>query len=276
MKMPTGTCPLCLRQRLLVDSHFIPAAIYRTLRAPHFPNPDPMIVTSELAMHSSIQIKAHVFCSECEQRFSKEGEAWSVSKLATRRRFPLLDLIQTTQPVEADAEMSIHSCKLIPTLKQAMLTHFALGVFWKASVYPWRVLGKTIRRLDFGPYAKGMREFLLGVATFPNDLVLLVLVDPLPDPIIAFSVPLHSRSDGIHKFHWYVNGVEFMLFVGKKIPNDWRSWCFCSADDNPISLMPGLREIIKRRMRTAPMSKRVSKNVLSTLEHYKNLRTDKR
>src|SRR5262245_63849308 len=84
-----GVCALCRRQRELRDSHLLPAAIYKLLRDPQRPNPNPVMVTRKLAGTTSWQVKARLLCDECEQQFSRKGERYVLAQCARRNQFPL-------------------------------------------------------------------------------------------------------------------------------------------------------------------------------------------
>lgn len=231
-------------------------------------------MTRNLTTLSSRQITAHVFCAACEQRFNREGETWSVSRLATRRGFPLRDLIQRSQPICEDAVITFYSCNRIPPLRVESLTHFAMGVFWKASVYPWKVFGESINKLAFGSYAERIRQYLAGIGGFPTNMSLMVHVDPLPNPFIAFHLPRARKSGQLHWFDWYVNGVEFVLVVGRAIPTDMKDACIFSAPNHLIFLVRDLQGHLNSVLKRSAPPKKVSGNVLVAYEHYKKLRTN--
>lgn len=77
-------CRLCQRLRVLRDSHFIPAAFYYHLgldEAGTFHNQALLKLTRSRFARVPGQIKKHLLCQECEQRFSANGESW-VTKFA--------------------------------------------------------------------------------------------------------------------------------------------------------------------------------------------------
>ena len=69
-----GTCKLCRLSRELKDSHMLPSAAYKLIQGTT--NDPPIIINGELAIHTNQQIKAHMLCADCEERFSKNGESW--------------------------------------------------------------------------------------------------------------------------------------------------------------------------------------------------------
>src|ERR1700710_1869144 len=79
--MAIGTCGLCRANSVsLQDSHLMPKALYRVLlkaSAAHGdPNPNPVVWTPGIAMHTSAQVSDYLLCASCEDRFSQRGEKW--------------------------------------------------------------------------------------------------------------------------------------------------------------------------------------------------------
>jgi hypothetical protein len=60
----------------LEDSHFLSAGIYRILRDDTEKNPNPWLLTKNATVQTSRQLKAHLLCRSCEERFTKNGENW--------------------------------------------------------------------------------------------------------------------------------------------------------------------------------------------------------
>jgi len=79
---PFQQCALCLKEKLLCDSHLIPASIMRLIRSQHLRNPNPVVVSDTLHYTTSKPCMDYLSCEECERRFSRLGEQW-VAKNAT-------------------------------------------------------------------------------------------------------------------------------------------------------------------------------------------------
>ena len=74
--MSLGKC-ICQRESVeLQDSHLIPKAVYRLIEKSHG-GKAPIIVKS-VTLQKNEQVRAHVFCDSCEQRFSDYGEQWTL------------------------------------------------------------------------------------------------------------------------------------------------------------------------------------------------------
>src|SRR3982074_2531244 len=98
-EVPRGICKLCLEDKELCDSHLLPKSLYALLKSK---KKDPVMVTSEVARHTSRQVKHYLLCSVCEDILNRGGETWLLPLLATiEGNFPLFDII-TSIPPEAD------------------------------------------------------------------------------------------------------------------------------------------------------------------------------
>jgi len=71
----------------------------------------------------------------------------------------------------------------ITEIDAAQITHFGMGIFWKAAIHTWKSKGPTVH-IDLGPYVEGVRRFLLG-APFPENIVLWVCVVPPSVPLLT-------------------------------------------------------------------------------------------
>jgi hypothetical protein len=94
--LPHGICKLCLHTKELQDSHLLGRAIYKLCRQ----EGDPIVMTPDLVLSTSWQVRDYVFCRDCGQRFSREGEHYVSGMVCGNTRFELLDLLQRTTPIE--------------------------------------------------------------------------------------------------------------------------------------------------------------------------------
>jgi hypothetical protein len=167
-KRPTRECELCLDVRPLCKSHFLPKAIFKTLRSRANSNPNPLLFGAGFRYQTSEQAQAYLLCEECESRFRRNGEDWVLANcLRPGGKFPLRDSLDDAAPVWADADIRIYSCNNIPSISAHSLTYFALSIFWRAAVYPWTI-GRRPVHIELGPYRELLRRFLVGAAPFPN------------------------------------------------------------------------------------------------------------
>lgn len=94
-----GQCALCQQPRELRRSHFLPAALYRLVRAANKPKPEPILTTAAGQQHTSHQAWQHLLCCDCEGKFNRNGENWVLSHCYRGRgRFRLRDIVERCKP----------------------------------------------------------------------------------------------------------------------------------------------------------------------------------
>src|SRR5258708_9475746 len=161
--MPTGICPMCLLDKPLIQSHLASAALYRLCRAP---DSDPIFVTNDVVMRSGRQMLYPLLCSGCDSMLSTEGEAWLLPLVGRLDGFALYDILTKREPYEKEGDAALYAAADNPEIDVSKLTHFAMGMFWKASVHSWS--GSRVEPLiDLGTYGEEVRKFLRSEGKFP-------------------------------------------------------------------------------------------------------------
>lgn len=228
--MQNGVCKLCLIDGQLVSSHLLGAALYDYCRNPGC---SPIRVGDGRVFPTDRQTQDYLLCTQCEQRLNRDGETWVSPKLATmERKFPLFDLLSSRQPARAENGASIYMAADNPEIRVDNLAHFAMGVFWKAAVHSWGN-GDRSTRIELGPYANTVREWLLGKEGFPNNLCLQVAVSPPERAQILFIEPYEGKRSEWHSFFVYVLGVLLVIHVGRALV-DAAEFCFYQNPGHPI------------------------------------------
>jgi hypothetical protein len=149
--MPVQKCPMCLEMKDVMSSHLIPAALYDYCRAG---DERPVRIGDGVVMQTDRQVQAPLLCSSCEQVLNRGGETWANSKFARLGgNFPLYEMITAVTPVVPN----LYPTASNPLIDREKLTHFALGIFWKASVHSWRGRDKT-PLIGLGPYSDSIRK----------------------------------------------------------------------------------------------------------------------
>jgi hypothetical protein len=124
---------LCLGKKQLVDSHLMSRGLYDLCKTP---DDDPIFLSNKVIMQSGRQLQHPLLCEECDGALSREGENWVLPLLAKiDGRFPLFDLLQKTPPDVTDGDLRVYAASRIPAIDFRKLTHFAMGIFWKASAH---------------------------------------------------------------------------------------------------------------------------------------------
>ena len=125
--MIQGKCKLCLQSRDLRDSHLMAAALYKNRGRPENRNPNPMRVTARASIQTSLQLSNFVFCGDCEQQFSKNGEKYVMSQVydGKTKRFPLLDTLRGSSASWKMPEFVGYDDSAVPSIDRDQLGYFA-------------------------------------------------------------------------------------------------------------------------------------------------------
>lgn len=229
--MALGRCALCLENQELVSSHLIPQAVYDYCRSP---GSEPVSMTSTIVMQTSRQVQHRLLCQRCEDILNKGGESWLLPLLATiDKKFPLLDIIEQFEPDEVDGEGRIYHASRNPAIEVHKIIHFAMGVFWKASVHSWKG-GSKEPQIELGPYRERIRTFLRGETPFPQNMGLQLAVVPRDRAPIRFSLPYPKKQSEFHGFTFHIPGIILVLSVGKRLGPEMPRICFATNPAHPI------------------------------------------
>jgi hypothetical protein len=216
--MPLGTCKLCLRHKDLQNSHLMPRALYVKARGSGTSgNRDPFVMTKEGGKQSSHQTKDYVLCSDCEQRFSRNGEKY-VMGLVTKHdgTFPLLGALRSVKPTARGSTWEMYSSADTPEIDRKQLAHFAISVFWRASVHTWEQADGEKVRIDLGTkYHEEIRKYLMGESPVPRQayLQLTVCSDTLNQG--SFFFPNENRKVKDRSVVFLARGLTFFFRISK-------------------------------------------------------------
>lgn len=141
-----GCCRLCLQQRELRSSHLIPKSMYKLLRSDESSNPNPFIHGADRSLQTSKQAQQHLLCHDCEQRFSKRGEAWVMSHCwRSVEEFRIQQILLKSNPIIENDALKVYAGSAVPELDMDKLVYFGASVFWRAAACEWSLLGERIR-----------------------------------------------------------------------------------------------------------------------------------
>jgi len=231
--MISGTCRLCLEEKMLCESHLAPAGLYRYCKAEEL---GPVRMTAKKIEVANVEVTAPLLCQECEDRLNRDGENWLLPKLATiDQKFPFHDLLVAVPPDTGDDGVGAYACSRNEKIGFRKLTNFAIGVFWKASVHSW-TKDETDPLIDLGKYEEPFRLFLTRKGQFPEKACLTIAVIPPAKAVIGFNIPLLRRTHPYHQYLFYVPGIIFILGVGKQMTREEKETCFFSNPLHPIVL----------------------------------------
>jgi hypothetical protein len=257
-----GSCKMCLLERPLASSHLMPAALYDYCRTE---DNKPFRVGGGFVIPTDRQTQDYLLCDGCEDTLSRGGETWLLDKLATwERQFPLHDLL-SQQPPEFDEDGSaLYYTARNPAIDVAKLTHFAIGMFWKASVHPW--LGNSAEpRIELGPYSDRIRLWLRGEGMFPEHVYLLAAISRPQRAQITLNDPYESERRGWRTFIFHVPGLMFMLLIGKTVDLSMRALCFFTNPGHPICVSDDLTHTFERQLAQSFQQSRKTQSYLGAM-----------
>jgi hypothetical protein len=221
-------------------------AFYALIRSAS--NHDPIVATPQVQGSTSKQVKAHRFCSDCENRLNKRGEEWVLrSCWRADDEFQLREALERCGALAKTSDGMSYATASSPDIDADKLDFFAISVFWRAALESWpAVFGHVPTRLELGEYEESLRLFLVDLAPFPRHAVLTVFVTYSTDPMphrVAMSFPYYfGRYDGGMHYRFTVLGLTFDLALGRTIESLTRQRCHVRAPHRPIYRLAAMDE----------------------------------
>jgi hypothetical protein len=248
---------MCLQQKMLVSSHFMPRALYDYCRSADC---DVVKFNSKIAFASSYQAQDYILCKPCEDVLNDGGEKWSVGKLATmdRQPYPLYEIVSKAAPQFEDEGAKVYHGVDVAGLEIGKFTHFAAGLLWKASIHSWSKEGKK-PRIALGPYSDRIRKYLRGETGFPEYVKLWLSIVPPEAAMIGFIEP-HERESfgGFKSYFCYILGVLFCWSVGRQVTAELRAGCFATSECHPFFVSNNVHEILENHTKSDYLKARKS------------------
>ena len=203
--MSVGTCRLCLNVAPLHDSHIIPKWVYGRV-ASGTSTTDPVIIERGSAVLTSRQVREHLLCSDCEQRFGRWEDLVAGLTVQEDMKFPWLSRLRPIvvgPPVTVQSDVGDSSA-----IDTAAMASFATSVIWRASV------SKEFPKTSLERYEDPVRRYLLGLdQDFPANAFLIVYL--LDHDARVAAMPKTQRTNLDVTLHWFVTcGARFQLWVG--------------------------------------------------------------
>jgi hypothetical protein len=181
------------------------------------------------AIMSSAQVKAHLLCAECEERFNQGGEDWVLKDCwRSPTALPLHSALMPVPTLVDDRGFRSWEGFKVPGVHVRKLAYFGFSIFWRASVHDWRVGKENDQRIPLGRYQNALRLYLLGKTAVPDGIVLLVTLSSALDDLLnrVLAMPWRfNRTAECRTYKFVVTGLNFLLFVGMQIPEPTRRIC---------------------------------------------------
>jgi hypothetical protein len=226
--MPTiGICTLCRKEKELLKSHYMPAALYsRHLRLTYATRIGSGVVVKEN------EIKARLLCRECETLFKLNGEdevlKYIQPKLGKKHGFPLSNRLRLALSRDNHPEMPRYSGADLG-MDMDKFAYFALSIVWRGTAHDWTLLDGTVRpRFAIGDFEPPIREYLVG-GPMPPDTAVIVVVASDDESRTVWTTPL-IPNDGVPclSFVFLIRGVFFRVMMGRHLPQGFRAACCTS------------------------------------------------
>lgn len=223
--MQEGRCKLCLEDKELCDSHYLPKRLYAFCRAKQMRNANPFVPQGRRGRQVADQLRGYVFCPGCEDLFSRNGEAWVLANIPRDygAPFPLQDALGPEKPLAIGEDVNLYDGSAIKQFDMDKLVYFGASIFWRGAAHDWKsTLGLGPPKVDLGDHFESLRLFLLGKCAIPESVVLSVHLWPFTKVWqAAYPVyPLHGAR--WQRYRFYVPGILFMLHSGKNLPEEVR------------------------------------------------------
>jgi hypothetical protein len=245
--MPIQKCPLCLEVKPIVDSHLVPSALYAYCDTPEM---SPVRIGGGVVFPTDRQIHDYLLCEECEGLLNRGGEAWMNPKFCTMQRtFPFYELLVSGPIAENESDGGLYFAESNPRLDTEKLTHFAMGIFWKASVHSWK-RGEINPVIELGPYSEHIRTWLRGETDFPKNVCLSVMVSPPHRAQITLNGPMERERTECRNFIMHFLGILFTMGVGSQIDPEFRLACFSDNPKRPIIVSERITDSWSRNSRS--------------------------
>lgn len=261
--MPIAKCPLCLQEKPIIMSHMMPSAIYDYTRGPSGHH---ISMTPNLVIETDREVQSPLLCRECDNDLNRYGETWLLPLLARiDGTFPFYDLLTKIPPDAVDNGTAGYAAARNPEIDAEKITHFAIGVFWKAAIHSWR--GNTCDPvIDLGPYTERLRTFLRGETSFPERVALTigVLTPSKAQKTISMTQPYRGSNRDWHNFLFYIPGIEFAISVGKAVGEERRGECFYTNPLHPIYVIDfseDIRGVQRMMFKNAKIARNVHKYI---------------
>jgi hypothetical protein len=240
-----GRCALCLTPDVkLRDSHLLPAAAYVPLLSSTKKNRNPLVVTDTETYTTSIQVSDYLLCSDCEGRFDKHGEKWTLARMyRAPGDFKFRDALCEQKPNLAGPEGEIYFAAQNPAIKLESVIYFAMSVFWRAAAHSWpRKSG--VLHMPMGRYEEPLRNYLhvdtLGAVPFPEHMALRVFVSAENGSLCAIcNLPEPRRQDGFQYYDFSIPGMVFQLQLGAHLEAMHYEYSAAPSPLGIVSIMPG-------------------------------------
>lgn len=205
-----GQCRLCLQKKQLHESHLMPRALYAPGKK------GIQFATRSQSGQNPKQMRAHLLCFECEQRFDRLGESEVLRWLApkARKKFPLHDRLRVALSCGEIPPYSIYRGADVG-LDADKFAYFTLSVAWRRAIHEWLNFdGTPLPPWNLGVFGEQMRTFLIGEAEFPPNTAVMIIVCSDEHSRQFWTAPSADVACNCLGFEFLARGVYFRALMG--------------------------------------------------------------
>jgi hypothetical protein len=226
----------------------------------------PIAMTARITTAAPRHLAGMFLCRDCEQLFSRNGENWVLKRISKDGKFPLLDRLKLAMPIGQSPD-SLAFSGPDTGIHTEKLAYFAVSMVWRASAYPWKLHDGTSAAIDIGVVREDCRNYLLGRASFPKNVFVVVIVcSDTPSQYSAHQpVPIETQFPA---FGFLMCGLFFAVLVGEDVPDEDRATCCFTSARQPIFVKDRSRhtfENVSRLRETSRLARALSQKPLGTL-----------
>jgi hypothetical protein len=225
-----GHCRLCLKQGPLRDSHFIPQAAYKRVRG-EGRNTHPLVIQTDGVVQTSVQMRAHLLCHDCEQLLSKNGENTFFRNCYWKPgEFRLLEILRRQEALFEDDQFSTYVVPEFENSAAEQIGYMGLSVLWKSAAHSWKDREGALSISLGSPYQEQVRRFLLKEGPFLAHGAMVVEVSDENNRMIAVIGSPATLKLATHYMHSIdICGIRFKLFMGSRMPSHMKQLCVFKA-----------------------------------------------
>ncbi len=227
--MAFGRCGLCREERELRLSHLLPAGAYAIV-GDRTAGKHPVYITPGGTLFWDQEVRAPLLCDECEARFNRGGEDWTLENCwRASNEFRLRDALRGAPSVEVEPGSYAFVATEVPGVEMRRLVYFGASVFWRAAARWWRIDKHTHRLLSYGPHEERLRQFLLSdEGSLPEGVALLIGVSVAREGrhnrILELPTQVPDSSQPC-RYRFSMPGLTFVLYVGGRLPHVVTAYC---------------------------------------------------
>jgi hypothetical protein len=255
---------MCRKVKPVVNSHLFPESLYSHVRQGA---KSPILVGEGMVRPTDRHWKAYLLCLECEDILNKKGETWVCPRLGwPEARFPLFDMFEKAGGwCEAGQFEAIYYGANNPEIQVEKIMHFALGMFWRASVHSW-VGREKPTMIDLGRFGEPIRAWLHGTAPFPPmTFVDVILARPQKLQLNLIQPAFVPTGKPWKTYKFYALGAMFTLTVGDFVPMEDRLICFRFNPQHPVLVSDRLGDQLSYKLASEFFEARKTKAYLRSL-----------